>query len=125
MSLCQVPFSAADLGAKKDCVTGNVLLLHSDGVVQSFRVADSKQRSDIGADKMIFFLMVFFFLETETNFSKPGFGLPRLLDESSNRDWTVLQSFDSGSNKQGLIDYFLSFSEVYDGKEEKHYVPCV
>ena len=61
MSLCQVPFSAADLGAKKDCVTGNVLLLHSDGVVQSFRVADSKQRSDIGADKMIFFLMVFFF----------------------------------------------------------------
>lgn len=66
MSLCQVPFSAADLGAKKDCVTGNVLLLHSDGVVQSFRVADSKQRSDIGAYKMIFFLMVFFWRQKQT-----------------------------------------------------------
>ena len=66
MSLCQVSFSVADLGAKKDCVTGNVLLLHSDGVVQSFRVADSKQRSDIGTYKMIFFLMVFFWRQKQT-----------------------------------------------------------
>ena len=108
MSVCQVPFSAADLGAKRDCVTGNVLLLHSDGVVQSFRVADSKQRSDIGAYKMIFFLMVFFWRQKQTflnlDLVSQGYWM-KVLTETGQH---CRVSFQAVINKVWLIIFFLS-----------------